>query len=401
MTWIADSSQGRREQLGTFLLGAGGIGGIAGATGPGLGLSDTEGLALLDRAVDEGIKVVDTADMYTGGNSERVVGAWNRAHPDAGVFIQTKTGITPDGPDLSPDRVARQLEHSIAVLGRVDLYVAHQVDPDTLWSASLPVFSGAVENGTIRAYGLSNVDAQTLTAALETADRLGLVRPELVQNQHSLIARGDDKDMVPLVHSEGLVYTPFSPPANGLLAGRYSKGERPVTGSRASIASGSAMAVEILERDLGVPVRNLEQSDIAYDVHIRRVFLRARLADRDDRDHMITVARRLHPARPGALDLPTWLIGRGWCHPGVPDCASCPLTKVCPKEIERAAHVHMNEGRMLTPMPRSTAVVPFRSVPSAEGRSVAASARHPRALRARRTTRKRPPLRSPPSIRPR
>ena len=101
----------------------------------------------------------------------------------------------------------------------------------------------------------------------------------------------------------------------------------------------AAMAVEILERDLGVPVRNLERSDIAYDVHIRRVFLRARLADRDDRDHMIAVARQLHPARPGALDLPAWLIGRGWCHPGVPACASCPLTEVCPKEIERAARV--------------------------------------------------------------
>jgi uncharacterized HhH-GPD family protein len=101
----------------------------------------------------------------------------------------------------------------------------------------------------------------------------------------------------------------------------------------------AAMAVEILERDLGVPIRNLERSDIAYDVHIRRVFLRARLADRDDRDHMVAVARHLHPARPGELDLPTWLVGRGWCHPGVPDCASCPLTEICPKEIERAAHV--------------------------------------------------------------
>ena len=101
----------------------------------------------------------------------------------------------------------------------------------------------------------------------------------------------------------------------------------------------AAMAVEILERDLGVPVRNLERSDIAYDVHIRRVFLRARLVDRDDRDVMIAAARQLHPERPGALDLPTWLIGRGWCHPGVPDCSTCPLTLVCPKEVERAAHV--------------------------------------------------------------
>lgn len=101
----------------------------------------------------------------------------------------------------------------------------------------------------------------------------------------------------------------------------------------------AAMAVEILERDLGVPIRNLERSDIAYDVHLRRVFLRTRLADRDDPDHMIASARRLHPRRPGELDLPAWLIGRGWCHPGVPACSDCPLTQVCPKDIERAAMV--------------------------------------------------------------
>ena len=74
-------------------------------------------------------------------------------------------------------------------------------------------------------------------------------------------------------------------------------------------------------------------------VHAGDLFLRARLADRDDRDVMIEAARHLHPGRPGALDLPTWLVGRGWCHPGVPRCATCPLTQVCPKEIERAANV--------------------------------------------------------------
>jgi uncharacterized HhH-GPD family protein len=101
----------------------------------------------------------------------------------------------------------------------------------------------------------------------------------------------------------------------------------------------AAMAVEILERDLNVPVTNLQRSDIAYDIHLRRVFLRTRLADRDDRDHMIAVARELHPTRPGMLDLPSWRIGRGWCHPGIPNCAECPLTQVCPKDIERAAQV--------------------------------------------------------------
>jgi aryl-alcohol dehydrogenase-like predicted oxidoreductase len=238
MTWIASTPEERRAQLGHFLLGAGGIGGIAGAVGPGIGLSEADGHQLIDCAVNkEGFKVLDTADIYAAGASERIVGTWNKSHPDVAVLIQTKTGATSDGPNLSPDRVRRQLAHSLEVLGRVDLYIAHQVDPNTPWSDSLPVFSQAVEDGTIRAYGLSNVDGATLIAALETTERLGLVRPELIQNQYSLLARNDDTDVLPIVQSEGLAYTPFSPLATGLLAGRYSHGERPAQGSRASIAS--------------------------------------------------------------------------------------------------------------------------------------------------------------------
>lgn len=66
------------------------------------------------------------------------------------------------------------------------------------------------------------------------------------------------------------------------------------------------MAVEILERDLGLPIREMSGSDIAYDVHIRRVFIRTGLAEVDDPDHMIAIARRIHPDRPGALDAPAW-----------------------------------------------------------------------------------------------
>ena len=101
----------------------------------------------------------------------------------------------------------------------------------------------------------------------------------------------------------------------------------------------AAMAVEILNRDLGVPVDRMMGSDLAVDVHVRRVFLRSRIADRDDPDHMIKAARQLHPSRPGALDFPAWDVGRNWCHAGVPDCGDCPLTHVCPKDIERAARV--------------------------------------------------------------
>jgi uncharacterized HhH-GPD family protein len=101
----------------------------------------------------------------------------------------------------------------------------------------------------------------------------------------------------------------------------------------------SAMAVEILARDLGVPVRELTGSDIAYDVHVRRVFLRTGLAAYDDPQHMIEVAQRLHPERPGELDFPAWLIGRTWCGAGIPRCSGCPLVEVCPRRTEAAALV--------------------------------------------------------------
>lgn len=101
----------------------------------------------------------------------------------------------------------------------------------------------------------------------------------------------------------------------------------------------AAMAVEILERDLNADVANLEGSDIAYDVHVRRVFLRTGLAVFDDPDHMIAVAREANAARPGAVDFPAWTIGRTWCHAGVPDCPSCRLAEVCPKLVDRAGFV--------------------------------------------------------------
>ena len=102
----------------------------------------------------------------------------------------------------------------------------------------------------------------------------------------------------------------------------------------------AAMAIEILARDLGQPLGELNGSDVAYDVHLRRVFLRTDLADRDDIDHIVAVARALNPDRPGALDLPAWDTGRRWCRPSNPDCPACPLRLVCPHLVKRGSGVH-------------------------------------------------------------
>lgn len=101
----------------------------------------------------------------------------------------------------------------------------------------------------------------------------------------------------------------------------------------------AAMAVEILERDFGVPIRNMEGSDIAFDVHIRRVFLRSGLAEIDDQDHMIEMARRYWPDRPGLLDLPSWVIGRNWCRPRDPGCIECPIGLQCARRVAAGSAV--------------------------------------------------------------
>lgn len=92
----------------------------------------------------------------------------------------------------------------------------------------------------------------------------------------------------------------------------------------------AAMAVEILARDFAVPLDDMSGSDVAVDVHVRRVFVRTGLSASDSIDDIVRAARELHPERPGELDVPAWLIGRKWCRPRSPKCSSCPISWACP-----------------------------------------------------------------------
>jgi uncharacterized HhH-GPD family protein len=101
----------------------------------------------------------------------------------------------------------------------------------------------------------------------------------------------------------------------------------------------AAMAVELLERDFEVAIVDLEGSDVAFDVHVRRVFLRTGLGEVDRKDDIVRSARQHHRERPGSLDGPAWHIGRRWCRPTYPRCSECVLTNVCPRLIERDEYV--------------------------------------------------------------
>lgn len=98
----------------------------------------------------------------------------------------------------------------------------------------------------------------------------------------------------------------------------------------------AVMTVEILRRHFGVFLAGAERGGVAYDVHVRRVFLRSGLVSVDTPDAVRDAARAASPDEPGLLDLATWTVGRRWCRPRDPQCADCLLSEVCPRLVERS-----------------------------------------------------------------
>jgi aryl-alcohol dehydrogenase-like predicted oxidoreductase len=228
-------------EISEFIFGAGSIGGVGGSVATrGLGITVDQGLDRLTEAYALGIRVVDTADTYGGGESERTVGRWLTEQRPAGVLVQTKVGgiarADQSRIDLSGPHIDRQLAQSIQRLGRVDLYLSHAPDPDTPVEQTLAAFAAARDSGLIRAYGVSNVDVRLLESLLETAARTGLARPEWIQNGLSLLNRADERDLLPLVEAESLGYMAYSPLAGGVLSDRYLDGAAPAPGSRIAVA---------------------------------------------------------------------------------------------------------------------------------------------------------------------
>jgi aryl-alcohol dehydrogenase-like predicted oxidoreductase len=226
-------------------LGCGNFGGIGSAPAFfGQGESEEEAFALLDTATAHGITLLDTADAYGGGRSERAIGRWRAAQPAATrerLVLSTKVFHSVEGDPadrgLAPDRIRRQIEGSLERLGveRVDLYVIHAWDTETPIADTLAALDGLVRAGTVRAVGASNVSAGQLEEALAASEERGLVRFEWVQNPYSLLDRGDEDDVLPLCAEHGLGYTPFGPLAGGWLTGKYRRGEAYPEGSRMTL----------------------------------------------------------------------------------------------------------------------------------------------------------------------
>ncbi|HEV8180138.1 MAG TPA: aldo/keto reductase, partial [Gaiellaceae bacterium] len=188
------------------LLGCGNFGGIGSAPAFfGQGETQEQALELMDAAWEAGITWFDTADAYGGGRSETSIGEWIRSRRPKGLRLTTKVfNPMDDGEDhgLAPARVRRQIDTSLRRLGveRVDLYLAHDWDPDVPSAELAGVFEELVAAGKIGAYGLSNVDGAQLRDALEAGAFAA------VQNSYSLLDREAERDVLPLCAANDLAF---------------------------------------------------------------------------------------------------------------------------------------------------------------------------------------------------
>ena len=212
-------------------LGCGNFGGVGSAPEFfGQGLSQDQALAVMDAAWQAGITHFDTADAYGGGRSEAAIGHWI-ATRGVRPRLTTKTyNPMAAGADhgLAPERIARQLRSSLDRLGvdHVELYLAHDFDPDVPLAETFGAFEQARTAGTVGAYGVSNFGTAQLTAALAAG------APQAIQNGHSLLDRQDGAGLLDLCAGRGVAYLAFSPLAGGWLTGKYRRGEPFPAGSR-------------------------------------------------------------------------------------------------------------------------------------------------------------------------
>jgi aryl-alcohol dehydrogenase-like predicted oxidoreductase len=201
------------------------------------GRLDADGTArVVQAALDAGVNFFDTADIYGGTKSEEFLGRALGSRRGE-VLIATKFGgkIDEERKGARPEYVRRAAEDSLRRLGtdRIDLYQLHMPDPEVPIAETLGAMNELVQAGKVREIGCSNFSVEQLREA-EAAVPPGGARFESVQNHYSLFHRDPERDVLPECERRGLCFLPYFPLANGLLTGKYRKGQPPPEGTRLS-----------------------------------------------------------------------------------------------------------------------------------------------------------------------
>ena len=195
----------------------------------------------LDTFMEAGGNLVDTADVYTAGVSEEIIGRWLAKQPPSvrdQLVVATKArfpmGKGPNDAGLSRRHLRYALEASLRRLGvdSIDLYQVHAFDPRTPLEETLRFLDDAVTAGRISYVGLSNYTGWQVQKIVDLADFRGLARPVTLQPQYNLLVREIEWEIVPACESTGLGLLPWSPLGGGWLTGKYTKDARPTGATR-------------------------------------------------------------------------------------------------------------------------------------------------------------------------
>jgi aryl-alcohol dehydrogenase-like predicted oxidoreductase len=195
--------------------------------------------AQLDRFVEVGGTLIDTADVYSAGRSEEIIGRWlsMRGRTDD-LVIATKGRFPMGGSPLDQGAGRRHLQRAVAASLRrlgvdvIDLYQVHGWDQSVPVEETLQTLDDLVRAGTVRYVGLSNYTGWQLQRALRLAEMHGWTAPVSLQPQYNLLAREIEWEIVPQCIEEGIGLLPWSPLGGGWLTGKYRRDERPTGSTR-------------------------------------------------------------------------------------------------------------------------------------------------------------------------
>lgn len=191
-------------------------------------LGEEKSRKIMERAIDMGINFFDTANRYSMGDSEEIVGDVLSEYDRDSVVVATKIHPTKEGPEsyppttgcgLSRKSIDQAIRHSLERLDidAIDLYQIHRWDPETPIEETLRALTDSVRRGQVRYLGASSMWTHQFAEALHTSDMLGLNRFVSMQNHYNLAYREEEREMLPFCQTEGIGVIPWSPLARGYL----------------------------------------------------------------------------------------------------------------------------------------------------------------------------------------
>lgn len=256
--------------------------------------------ALIARALEHGINFIDTADIYSGGASEEILGQSlkNLGVRREDIVIATKAcgpmGSGPNDAGNSRGHILDSVKSSLKrlQLDHIDLYQLHNIDTVTPIEESLAALDGLVRQGLVRYIGVSNWSAWQMARALGHSERLNLSKIATTQNYYTLAGRELEREIVPLIKAEKLGLLVWSPLAGGLLSGKFGRNRQGEDGSRRTTFDFPPVAmdraydvIDVMDRlsvARGVSIARIALSWLLHQRHVTSVIVGAKRIEQLD-----------------------------------------------------------------------------------------------------------------------